>query len=54
MVQSAKENEWFGPSLFDIWGLPKKKLLKTCSADEAEKICIEAEKIVEALVQKYN
>ena len=54
MVQNAKENEWFGPSLFDIWGLPKKKFLKTCSVDEAEKICIEAEKIVENLKQKDN
>lgn len=46
MVQDANKNEWFGPSLFDIWGLPKKKLLKTCSADEAEKICGEAKRIV--------
>lgn len=50
MVQNAKENEWFGPSLFDIWGLPKKKLLKTCSADEAEKICEEAGKIYNQLL----
>lgn len=46
MVQDADKNEWFGPSLFDIWGLPKKKLLKTCSADEAAQICREAERIV--------
>ena len=46
MVQDAKQNEWFGPSLFDIWGLPKKKLLKTCPADEAAQICREAERIV--------
>lgn len=46
MVQDANKNEWFGPSLFDIWGLPKKKLLKTCSADEAAQICGEAERIV--------
>ncbi|MBE6566706.1 MAG: SDR family NAD(P)-dependent oxidoreductase [Ruminococcaceae bacterium] len=46
MVQDADKNEWFGPSLFDIWGLPRKKLLKTCSADEAAQICGEAERIV--------
>lgn len=46
MVQETQQNEWFGPSLFDIWGLPKKKLLKTCPADEAAEICSEAEKIV--------
>jgi NAD(P)-dependent dehydrogenase (short-subunit alcohol dehydrogenase family) len=49
MVQDADKNEWFGPSLFDIWGLPKKKLLKTCSADEAEEICQEADKMFEKL-----
>ena len=49
MVQDAKKNEWFGPCLFDVWGLPKKKLLKTCSADEAEKICQEAYKMFEKL-----
>ena len=46
MVQDTQQNEWFGPSLFDVWGLPKKKLLKTCSADEAAEICSEAERIV--------
>ena len=54
MVQDGGKDEWFGPSLFDIWGLPKKKLLKTCSADEAAQICSEAEKIVENLKQKDN
>ena len=54
MVQDAEKNEWFGPRLFDIWGLPKKKLLKTCSADEAAEICQVAEKIVENLKQKGN
>jgi NAD(P)-dependent dehydrogenase (short-subunit alcohol dehydrogenase family) len=49
MVQDAKKNEWFGPCFFDVWGLPKKKLLKTCSADEAAEICKEAEKMFEKL-----
>ncbi len=49
MVQDADKNEWFGPRLFDIWGLPKKKLLKTCSADEAAQIFDEAEKMFEKL-----
>ncbi len=54
MVQDAEKNEWFGPRLFDIWGLPKRKLLKTCRADEAEKIRQEAEKIAKDLRQKDN
>lgn len=51
MVQDAEKNEWFGPSLFDIWGLPKKKVLKTCSNEEAEQICKVAEKIYNQLSQ---
>ena len=49
MVQDTEKNEWFGPCLFDIWGLPKKKLLKTCSADEAAEICQETDKMFEKL-----
>ena len=45
MAQDAKKNEWFGPSFFDVWGLPKKKMLKTCSQDEANEICQEANKM---------
>ena len=52
MAQDAKKNEWFGPSLFDVWGLPKKKLLRTCSAEEAKQICQEAEKMMADLMQK--
>lgn len=51
MVQDADKNEWFGPSLFDVWGLPKKKLLKTCPANEAKEICEVAEKIVSDLTR---
>ena len=54
MVQDAKKNEWFGPRLFDVWGLPKKKLLKTCSEDEASEICKIAEKMLVDLEQKCN
>ncbi len=39
------KNEWIGPSLFDIWGLPKKTALKTCSPDETAQICALTEDI---------
>ena len=52
MVQDAKKNEWFGPSLFDVWGLPKKKLLRTCSDEEAKQIFQMAEKMIADLAQK--
>lgn len=31
-------HEWIGPRLFDVWGLPKKKKLKTVSEKESKKI----------------
>ncbi len=37
--------EWIGPALFDIWGMPKKKVLKTAKPAEANKITEIAEKI---------
>lgn len=38
-------HEWIGPSLFDIWGYPKKKKLLTCAKNESEEIFRIAEKI---------
>ena len=52
MVQDAEKNEWFGPSLFDVWGLPKKKLLRTCSDEEAKQICQMAAEMIADLAQK--
>ena len=37
--------EWIGPSLFDVWGLPKKKRLSTASDTECEKIAKIAERV---------
>ncbi len=35
--------EWIGPSLFSVWGTPKKKPLRTADADEVRAIAKEAE-----------
>ncbi len=45
LFEDTGRNEWIGPRYFNIWGLPKKKKLRTCSAEEAERICETAEKI---------
>ena len=37
--------EWIGPKIFNIWGKPSKKILKTCSFTEAESIYKKAEEI---------
>ena len=31
-------HEWIGPRIFDVWGLPKKKRLRTCPSDESRRI----------------
>ena len=36
---------WIGPAIFDVWGLPRVKKLKTATVKEREKICSIAEKI---------
>lgn len=41
--------EWIGPKLFNIWGKPKKKPLKTASGDEINKIFKISEEIYESL-----
>ena len=38
-------HEWIGPRVFDVWGLPKKKRLKTCEVKESREIGSIAEKI---------
>jgi NAD(P)-dependent dehydrogenase (short-subunit alcohol dehydrogenase family) len=38
LFENTEQNEWIGPRVFDVWGLPKKKKLKTCSKEEAEQI----------------
>lgn len=38
-------HEWIGPRLFDVWGMPRKKRLKTCSIEESEGIGRIAEEI---------
>lgn len=42
-------NEWIGPRVFDIWGLPRRRVLDTASKDEARKITALADKIYENL-----
>ncbi len=34
MFDSCGKTEWIGPRLLDIWGYPRKKILKTCGKEE--------------------
>lgn len=46
--------EWIGPSLFGIWGKPKKSRLKTCSENECKQIAKTAEEIYNILQEEYR
>lgn len=45
IFDSCKEKEWIGPRLFDIWGYPVKRSLKTCGVGEYSFILSAAEQI---------
>ncbi len=37
-AESCGYHEWIGPRFFDVWGLPKKRTLRSCTADECRHI----------------
>lgn len=49
IFEKCPYHEWIGPRLFDVWGLPRRKSLKTCDMDESRRIFETAEKIYEQI-----
>ena len=49
MFLETESYTWIGPRLFDVWGLPKKKALKTADEAEREKIRDIAEELYKKL-----
>ncbi len=49
LFEDCSSNQWIGPRVLDIWGLPKKKPLKTASAKERLQIAERAETVYQAL-----
>ncbi len=41
--------EWIGPRIFSVWGLPKRRRLKTAGEEEIRAISLDAERIYMAL-----
>ena len=41
----TKYCEWIGPRIFDVWGKPKKSLLRSCGEDEISRIADNAERV---------
>ena len=46
LFESTEKNEWIGPKFFGVWGIPKKRILTTCSEEEAQRICNTAKEIL--------
>ena len=49
LFTDCKPNEWIGPCLFDVWGRPRKKPLRTAKYFEQIKIAEIAEQIYKKL-----
>jgi hypothetical protein len=45
VFEKTEYHTWIGPKVFDVWGLPSKKELKTCSIEESEYISDIAEQV---------
>ena len=45
VFEKTEYHAWIGPSLFGIWGLPRKTKLTTCKVEESLKIAEKAEQI---------
>ena len=53
LFEHCEYHTWTGPKFFNIWGIPKKKKLYTCSVSESKKIYEIAEKIY-CNLKKYD
>ena len=54
LFEPTEYHTWHGPHLFNIWGLPSKKKLRTCSVCESRKIDSIAEKIYADIKEKID
>lgn len=51
VFEDCRSNQWIGPCIFNVWGMPKNQTLKTCTKQEAERIFATAEEIYKKLKQ---
>lgn len=51
LFEVCDNHQWIGPRIFDIWGLPKKKSLKTATAEERRQIAKRAEMVYQKMQQ---
>ena len=51
LFEKTQFSEWWGPRIFDVWGLPAKKRLSTFKKCESEEVFINAEKYYDKFSQ---
>lgn len=54
IFEPTEYHTWHGPRIFNIWGLPSKKKLRTCSVCESRKIDLIAEKVYANIKDKID
>lgn len=54
IFDKTEYHTWYGPRLFDIWGLPSKKKLRTCSRIESGRISEIAENVYSDIKRKIE
>ena len=54
IFDSTEYHTWYGPRVFDVWGLPSKKKLRTCSLHESESIGALADKMYSEIKNKID
>ena len=47
VVSCYRGNTWVGPRWFDVWGLPVKRRLRTCSEEERGRIAHNAHQVLD-------
>ncbi len=54
LFDKTEYHTWYGPRVFDVWGLPSKKKLRTCSANESSRIANIADRVYFDIKEKTN
>ena len=54
LFDTTEYHTWYGPRLFNIWGLPTKKRLHTCSLSESARIAEISDSVYGTIKNKIN
>ncbi len=54
LFDSTPYHTWIGPRVLNVWGLPKKKVLRTCSIEESKRIAETAEDVYKSHLKIFG